>query len=132
MLGDIPKGPFGKPQRSRLADLLHVQPRDHGADAGTREYVAPRTDDEVLLAGMWARLLGVEVVGTQDDFFRLGGDSILATQLVSHVRHIMGVELSPIAMFETPTIAGLVRTLEQSRQNAGGAPTGPIKPRPRG
>ena len=131
MVGDIPKGPFGKPQRSRLADLLQVQPRDQGAPADAREFVPPRTDEEILLARMWARLLGVDVVGIHDDFFRLGGDSILATQLVSHVRQTMGVELSPIAMFETPTIAGLVRTLQQSRENANGVPIVPITPRPR-
>ncbi|HEY6242838.1 MAG TPA: non-ribosomal peptide synthetase [Pyrinomonadaceae bacterium] len=123
---EIPKGSFGKLQRSRLADLLHVRARDQeGSDK--REYVAPRTNDEMVLADIWARILGVEAVGIYDDFFRLGGDSILATQVISHVRQVMGVELSPIAIFETPTITGLVRKLHLSRTNANGIAAAPIK-----
>jgi acyl-CoA synthetase (AMP-forming)/AMP-acid ligase II len=132
MVSDIPKGLFGKVQRSRLAAALSVQPRDQGAASEAREYVAPRTDEEVLLADVWTRILGVEVVGIHDDFFRLGGDSILATQLVSQVRKIIGVDLSPIAVFETPTIAGLVRTLRTARENASRATPSHIKPLPRG
>lgn len=131
MVSDIPKGLFGKIQRSRLAAALQVQPRDQGAPSDARQYVAPRTEEEVLLAGLWSRILGVDVVGIDDDFFRLGGDSVLATQLVSHVRQILGVELSPIAMFDTPTIAGLVRTLRTSREKADGVTPSDIKPLPR-
>jgi acyl-CoA synthetase (AMP-forming)/AMP-acid ligase II len=132
IVNEIPKGSFGKLQRSRLADLLHVQSRDQESSADKREYVAPRTHDEMVLADIWARILGVPVLGIHDDFFRLGGDSILATQVVSHVRQIMGVELSPIAMFETPTISGLIRKLHLARENANGIPASPIKPIPRG
>ena len=85
-----------------------------------------------MLADIWSHVLGVESIGVNDDFFRLGGDSILATQVVSQVRKIMEVDLSPITMFETPTIAGLVRVLHASRQNANGITASPIKPLPRG
>ncbi len=127
IVDEIPKGSFGKLQRSRLAELLNVQSRDQDSSAEKREYIAPRTPDEMVLADIWSRILGVEAVGIEDDFFRLGGDSILATQVVSHVRQIMGVELSPIAMFETPTITGLVRKLHLLRENASGIPASPIK-----
>lgn len=132
IVDEIPKGSFGKLQRSRLADLLHVQARDQNVSAGEHEYVAPRTHEETVLADIWSRILGRESVGVFDDFFRLGGDSILATQVVSQVRKIMDVELSPITMFESPTIAGLVRTLHASRQMANGITSNPIKPLPRG
>ena len=132
IVDEIPKGSFGKLQRSRLAELLHVQPRDQDVSAVEREYVAPRTHEEIVLADIWSRILGHESIGVHDDFFRLGGDSILATQVISQVRKIMEVELSPITMFETPTIAGLVRILHASRQNANGIAAGPIKPLPRG
>ena len=131
IVNEIPKGSFGKLQRARLAELLHVQARDQESSAGQREYVAPRTEDEMVLADIWARILGVEAVGIHDDFFRLGGDSVLATQVVSHVRQIMGVELSPIAMFTTPTITGLVRQLHLARANANGIAASPIKRLPR-
>jgi acyl-CoA synthetase (AMP-forming)/AMP-acid ligase II len=126
IVNEIPKGSFGKLQRSRLADLLNVQPRDQESTA-EREYTAPRTEDEMVLADIWARILGVGAVGIHDDFFRLGGDSILATQVASHVRQIMGVDLSPIAMFETPTITGLVHQLHLSRAKANGIAASPIK-----
>lgn len=129
---EIPKGPFGKLQRSRLADLLQVQARDQDAAGSAREHVPPRTHEETVLADIWSRILGVQAVGVYDDFFRLGGDSILATQVVSQVRKTMAVDLSPIAMFETPTIAGLVRVLHLTRQNASGIAADPIKPLPRG
>jgi acyl-CoA synthetase (AMP-forming)/AMP-acid ligase II len=132
IVSEIPKGAFGKLQRSRLADLLHVEARDQESSADQSEYVAPRSHEETVLTDIWARILGVEVVGVNDDFFRLGGDSILATQVVSQVRKIIGVELSPIAMFETPTIAGLVRKLHLSRENANGIAASAIKPLPRG
>ena len=128
---EIPKGSFGKLQRSRLAELLHVAACDQDGAAEKRAYVAPRTADEMVLADIWSRILGIVDVGIEDDFFRLGGDSILATQVVSHVRQIMGVELSPIAMFETPTITGFARQLNLARSNAS-AMTGPaIKRLPR-
>ena len=129
---EIPKGSFGKLQRSRLADLLRVQARDQNVSAEETEYVAPRTHEETVLADIWSRILAREPIGVYDDFFRLGGDSILATQVVSQVRKIMDVELSPVTMFESPTIAGLVRLLHASRQNAKGITANPIKPLPRG
>ena len=132
IVDEIPKGSFGKLQRSRLAELLQVQARDQDASATEHEYVAPRTHEEIVLADIWSRILGLESVGVYDDFFRLGGDSILATQIVSQVRKVMEVELSPITIFETPTIAGLVHMLHASRQNAKGITADPIKPIPRG
>ncbi len=131
IVDEIPKGSFGKLQRSRLADLLHVTACDQDGSAERREYIAPRTPDEMVLADIWSRILGVEGVGINDDFFQLGGDSILATQVVSHVRQIMGVELSPIVMFETPTITGLVRKLNLARAHASGIAASPIKRLPR-
>lgn len=132
VVDEIPKGAFGKLQRSRLADLLHVEARDQDSSASAHEYVAPRTHEETVLADIWSRILGLESVGVYDDFFRLGGDSILATQVVSQVRKLMEVDLSPITMFETPTIAGLVHVLHASRQSANGITVDRIKPLPRG
>ena len=131
VVDEIPKGSFGKLQRSRLAELLHVEACDQDGSTEKREYIAPRTPDEMVLADIWSRILRVEMIGIEDDFFRLGGDSILATQVVAHVRQIMGVELSPIAMFETPTISGLVRKLNASRSLARGIAASPIKRLPR-
>jgi acyl carrier protein len=115
IVDEIPKGSFGKLQRSRLAALLDVQSCEQDTSIERREYIAPRTHDEMVLVDIWSRILGVEVVGIEDDFFGLGGDSILATQVISHVRQIMGVEMSPIAMFEAATITCYGRTQAGSR-----------------
>ncbi|WP_414945171.1 non-ribosomal peptide synthase/polyketide synthase [Amycolatopsis sp. cmx-11-32] len=75
-------------------------------DFGVRDHVAPRTDRERLLTGIWAEVLGVERVGATDDFFELGGDSILSIQVVSRARRA-GLELLPGDLFDHRTPAAL-------------------------
>jgi amino acid adenylation domain-containing protein len=68
------------------------------------EYVAPRNEVEAVLAAVWAEVLGVERVGVCDNFFGLGGDSILAIQLVSRLRR-RGWNLPPREVFLSQTVA---------------------------
>ena len=74
--------------------------------AAARRNVAPRNALERQLREIWRRLLGVERIGVFDDFFDLGGDSILATQFVSRAKQ-SGLELAPKELFEHKTIAAL-------------------------
>ncbi|MEW5930969.1 MAG: amino acid adenylation domain-containing protein [Gemmatimonadota bacterium] len=76
-------------------------------------YVAPRTAMEELLAGIWAEVLGLERVGVTESFFDLGGHSILATQVIARVRRTLGMEVPLQALFETPTVEVLARTMEE-------------------
>ena len=69
-------------------------------------YVAPRTPEEELLAGIWAQVLGLEQVGVHDSFFELGGDSILSIQVIAKANQA-GLTLTPRQLFQHPTIAGL-------------------------
>ncbi|HWM02052.1 MAG TPA: amino acid adenylation domain-containing protein, partial [Actinophytocola sp.] len=71
------------------------------------EYRAPRDPAEWALADLFADLLGVERVGIDDNFFALGGHSLLVTRLVSRVREELDVELSARAVFDAPTVAEL-------------------------
>ncbi|MFD8922917.1 amino acid adenylation domain-containing protein, partial [Streptomyces sp. NPDC059569] len=78
---------------------------------GAAEYVAPRTEAERVLAGIWAEVLGVERVGIHDDFFELGGDSISSLKVVSRLRAALGAGFSPRVLFDHPTVAGLAATI---------------------
>jgi len=68
--------------------------------------VAPRSPVERVLAGVWAQVLGVDRVGVDDDFFELGGDSILAMRIAARARQA-GLAVSPQALFGHPTVAAL-------------------------
>jgi amino acid adenylation domain-containing protein len=70
---------------------------------------------EQTIAGIWQGVLGVPKIGLHDNFFRLGGDSLIAIQVVSRIRQALGVSLSLRTLFETPTIAGLASTIVSSQ-----------------
>ncbi|HET9228701.1 MAG TPA: amino acid adenylation domain-containing protein, partial [Thermoanaerobaculia bacterium] len=80
--------------------------------SGLREHVAPRTELEARLAAIWSELLGVEKPGVLDDFFALGGHSIVAGQLVSRLRSDLGVDLPLRDVYEHPTLERLAARLE--------------------
>jgi len=121
-LAALPLGPTGKLDRRAL-------PRP--VPSAERAAAPPRTPLEELLANLWAELLGLDSVGADDDFFALGGHSLLAARLRSRLREVLGVELPLRALFDTPTLGGLARSVE-GRLEAGGEVPGPIAPRPAG
>jgi amino acid adenylation domain-containing protein len=100
----LPLTATGKVDRAALP-----APEPAGA---AREFVAPRTPVEEMLAGIWGEVLGVERVGAEDDFFDLGGHSLLATRVASRVRAACGVELQVRALFEAPTLERLAERVE--------------------
>ncbi len=77
------------------------------------EFIAPRTPIEERLAVMISSLLGLEQVGVTDNFFMLGGHSLLGTQLMSHIRGAFGVELALRTLFDAPTIEQLSLEIER-------------------
>ncbi|HLM66662.1 MAG TPA: condensation domain-containing protein, partial [Longimicrobium sp.] len=103
-LEGLPRLPNGKVDRGALP-----APR---VDA-ERPYVAPRTPAEDAVCRIWAEVLGLERVGAEEDFFELGGHSLRATQVISRIRQVFGVELAPFAVFELRTPAELARAAER-------------------
>ena len=83
--------------------------------AQSENYVAPRTEMEQAIAGVWAEVLGLERVSIYDRFFELGGHSLAATQLVSRIRTVLGIDVPLRRVFETPTVAGFAQYVEAIR-----------------
>lgn len=110
-LDEIPKGPTGKLQRIGLAEKLGLQASD--PTAPKPEFVPPRTAIEEELVNIWSLVLGVEPIGINDNFFQLGGDSVLATQIVNRVLQSLQVELSLLFFFEQPTVANMAVRIAQ-------------------
>ncbi|MGW9617937.1 amino acid adenylation domain-containing protein, partial [Streptomyces diastaticus] len=92
-------------------------------------YTAPTTPTEHTLTHIWTNVLNTPHIGIHDNFFTLGGDSITSLQVVSRIRAACAVELSPRALFERPTIAGLAATVAEATVPAFDA--GAIAPAPR-
>jgi acyl-CoA synthetase (AMP-forming)/AMP-acid ligase II/thioesterase domain-containing protein len=128
IMKEIPKGPTGKLQRIGLAEKLGLVPS--GEEPGGRKagFVAPRTPLEKALAEMWAQVLGLQNIGVHDDFFQLGGDSILATKLYSRVCQAMQVQLSLIRFLEIPTVAGQAWAIANSQHEVPSPALVPIQP----
>lgn len=97
----LPLLPSGKLDRDALSRMARAP------SAPEEDLVAPRNALEQQLAAIWSELLGVEHVGVHDNFFKLGGQSLLVIQLVGRVRALLGVELKVRDVFEHPTVARL-------------------------
>ena len=76
-------------------------------------FVAPRTPVEERVGRILSGLLRLEQVGMEDNFFLLGGHSLLGTQMIARVRDDFGVELPLRTLFETPTVRGLSAEIER-------------------
>ncbi|NEO76804.1 non-ribosomal peptide synthetase [Moorena sp. SIO4G3] len=104
VLSQLPLTPNGKVDRKAL-------PVPDVASSVLTEYVAPETETQKVLAEIWAEVLGIEKVGIHDNFFDLGGHSLMATQVVSRVRQAFSVELFVSKLFQNLTIAQLAEVL---------------------
>ncbi len=128
-LDEIPKGSTGKLQRIGLAEKLGVTGDDFAAGNEKTEFVAPRTQIEKKLVKIWSEVLSLDKLGINDNFLRLGGDSVLAAQIITNVRKTFNVEISLIVFFGTPSVANMaleIERLKKSMQN-GTAPA-PLLP----
>jgi amino acid adenylation domain-containing protein len=106
MLDNLPLTPNGKVDRNALAAQSSSQP------AQELVLIKPRNEIEEKLANLYAEVLGVERVGIDNNFFELGGDSLLATQFVSRFRKVFETELPLQTFFEEPTVRGLAERLK--------------------
>ena len=77
-----------------------------------QEFIAPSTATETTLASLWCDLLKVESIGRNDNFFNLGGHSLLVMRAVSRLRETFGVDVQLRNLFERPTVAGLAEVID--------------------
>lgn len=106
VLQHIPLTPNGKIDRAALPVP------DESNTLRDTDFVAPRTEVERTVAGILANLLGIDRLDVEDNFFALGGHSLLGTQLISRVRQNFGVALALRHVFEAPTVAGIAAQIE--------------------
>jgi acyl carrier protein len=109
-LDAFPLTPNGKVDRAALPASAGAAERTEGA--------APRTATEEALAEVWAEVLRVERVYADDDFYALGGQSLLAAQVAARVRDRLGVELPLRCVFEAPVLADLAAAVDAERDAA--------------
>ncbi|HEY0603894.1 MAG TPA: amino acid adenylation domain-containing protein, partial [Herpetosiphonaceae bacterium] len=102
VLDALPLTPNGKVD---LRSLPAPEQHDH-----QQRYTPPHTPVEATLARIWADTLGLEQVGIHDNFFQLGGDSIISIQVITRANQ-SGLQLTPRQIFEHQTIAGLARVV---------------------
>ncbi|OWY83199.1 non-ribosomal peptide synthetase [Rhodococcus sp. BUPNP1] len=105
VLDEVPLNPVGKLDRRALPE----------PDLGIsyREFRAPTTPIEETVANVFAEVLGVQGVGLDDDFFELGGNSLLATQVVSRLGVALDAQVPVRALFESSSVAALAVRVEQ-------------------
>jgi amino acid adenylation domain-containing protein len=107
VLPNFPLNPSGKVDRTILPDPVGDNTLRDGA------FVAPKTTLEKRVASILAGLLAVERVSVEDNFFLLGGHSLLGTQLIARLSNEFGVELSLLSLFDAPTVAMISAEIEQ-------------------
>jgi oxalate---CoA ligase len=105
IVDEIPKGSTGKVQRIGLAKRLGMTLEPGAPAPEPKPSALPSSETEKLLAQMWCEVLSLPSVGSRDRFLDLGGDSILATQLVARLRQLLSVDLTLLDFFDAPTIA---------------------------
>jgi acyl carrier protein len=108
VLDEFPRTSSGKLDREAL-------PAPEEQYAAREEYMAPRTETERQIAGVWKDVLEVDRVGVHDNFFELGGHSMIATVLVSRLRDLFSVEVSVRQFFEGPTVAELADRVDATQ-----------------
>jgi acyl carrier protein len=107
ILETLPLTTSGKVDRQTLLALAKSRPQSEEAR------VAPRTAIEKTLADIWAQVMNLEKIGIYDNFFDLGGHSLVATQIIYRINHAFRLTLPLRSIFEESTIAGLALLVEE-------------------
>lgn len=111
LLEEMPLTPNGKVDRKKLATM-------DVARLSKSQFVIPRSSTEKALARIWSESLGVDQIGVYDDFFQLGGHSILSVQVMRQVNAHFRLNLPIAQLFQAPSIAKLARAIDDPQHTA--------------
>lgn len=118
----FPLSPNGKVDRNALEAIRQEM------EKANRVYIPPRTEQEKLIADIWSELLQVDQVGIRDDFFELGGTSIVAMQIMARLERETGKRLPLAGLFTANTVEKLSKQLELDDQSISWDLLVPVKP----
>ena len=108
LVDELPKSPAGKIDRKALHEL---QSLDQG-----KPFVAPSTPTELLVAGIWSELLGTDRIGVHQDFFELGGDSLLIQRMLAKVMQAVEVTVPLRTVFLNPSVSHIASIIDRTRE----------------
>ncbi|WP_430459382.1 non-ribosomal peptide synthase/polyketide synthase, partial [Rhodococcus opacus] len=122
LLDALPLTPAGKLDRAALPEPIFA--------AAATTFEAPRNPMEVIVAGIFADILALPEIGIHDSFFDLGGNSLLATQVVSRINAALDVHVGVREVFESPTVAALAARITETTTHGVRRPALTARPRP--
>ena len=125
-LKEIPKGPTGKPQRIGMAAKLGLT--ESARAATVDEYVPPQSELELQIVKIWEELLGSRPVGVRHDFFKLGGDSLLAVRMMAQLEAASGIRLPVSSLLPAATVENLASAMLKAQSEDFGSPIVAIQP----
>lgn len=113
ILDALPLTPNGKVDRARLLLVKEAAP---DAEPG---FVAPQSELEKKISAVWREVLNVDRVGVHDNFFDLGGSSLLVARVLAKLNGALGTELAIVSLFQYPTISSLATFIGQTERDSG-------------
>ncbi|GHO70187.1 hypothetical protein KSC_090790 [Ktedonobacter sp. SOSP1-52] len=123
MLDQFPLTANGKVDRRHLPE-----PEPISEQVQVIQSEPARTPIEEMLLQIWQEVLGLPQLGRNDDFFQMGGHSLLGTRVIAQLQTIFGIEVPIIWLFEAPTVAGMARLIEQALRQGLEIGTPPLVP----
>jgi amino acid adenylation domain-containing protein len=107
VLETLPKTPNGKIDRKALPEPVRMEVKGR----------KPRTETEQLIATIWSQVINVDQIGAEENFFDVGGHSLVATQITLRIRQVFGVDLPLRCLLENPTVAGLAEQVDKAARS---------------
>ncbi|MGC1648068.1 MAG: amino acid adenylation domain-containing protein [Candidatus Sulfotelmatobacter sp.] len=124
VLENIPLTPNGKVDRKALSGADYIPSERQSA----RDLVLPQTLLEMQLLQIWERILGSRNIGVRDNFFEIGGHSLLAVSIITEINNLLDVNLAIPIFFLNPSIRGIARTLEEEKNRTTVSTLVPLRP----